>query len=320
MNLAILLRTGTCPAQEKFGTCGYQDRSMLDWDKLRTFREVARCGRLSTASEVLGISQSALSRQVSALEYSMSTQLFHRHARGIILTEQGSILFKAVEEMVLHLDSATARIREDKDLARGELRVTTTNAFGTLWLVPKLPKLYRDNPQLNINLLLEERILDLPMREADVAIRMKEPSEADLIRRKLMVSRLQLFASSDFIARHGMPGTPEDLKGFRLISIPAHQISEGSVLIRRVLQMGNCQHMTINNYYGVLQCVRNSVGIGILPGYLKQHFDDIANVLPEFESEEIPIYLAYPSELRDSRKLRTFRDFILNQVRTQSDE
>lgn len=288
---------------------------MMDWDKLRIFREVARAGKLSTASEILGISQSALSRQISALEYGMSTQLFHRHARGIILTEKGNILYKAVEEMGRELEGATTRIQDDKLEAAGRLRVTTTVGFGTLWLVPRLPALFARHPHLEIDLVLEERVLDLSMREADVAIRMKEPSQSDLVRRRLMQSRLRLYCSLAFIDSHGMPRHAEDLNGQRIASFAEHQTSAGSKLIRRLNEAIDLMPMTINNYYGVLQCVRNGLGAGVLPDYLHQHFQDMVQILPEFESDDVPIYLAYPSELRDSRKLQVFRDFILDQAR-----
>ncbi len=292
---------------------------MVDWDKLRTFREVARLGRLSLAADVLGISQSALSRQISALEYSLQTQLFHRHARGIILTEQGIILQKAVEEMGLQLNSATVLIGDDKKYARGSLRLTTTVGIGNLWLIPKLPTFYRENPDLTINLLLEDRIFDLAMREADVAIRMKTPSQADLIRRKLMDTKLQLFCSRNFLSTHGEITSVKNLEDTRLISLPDHHSASGSNLIAHIRKCCSFRQVIINNNYGVLQCVRNGVGVGVLPNYIHTHSDDIVQVLPEFESDPIQIYLAYPSELRNSRKVQAFREFILAEIRREED-
>ena len=165
------------------------------------------------------VSQSAVSRQIRALEESLNTTLFHRHARGLILTEQGELLFDATRTMAKRLDAAAARIRDSEDEVFGELRVTTTTGFGTLWLAPRLPGCSSSYPNLKIDLMLEERVLDLPMREADVAIRMKEPSQADLIRRRLMDVHMRLYATP------GLPGartdcreTMADLAGHRLIS------------------------------------------------------------------------------------------------------
>ena len=167
----------------------------MDWDKLRIFHSVADAGSLTHAGDSLHLSQSAVSRQIRALEESLSVTLFHRHARGLILTEQGEILFDATKAMIKRLEAAAARIRDSEDEVFGELRVTTTVGFGTLWLAPRLPALYKKYPALKIDLMLEERVLDLPMREADVAIRMKEPSQADLIRKRLMNIRMRLYAT-----------------------------------------------------------------------------------------------------------------------------
>jgi DNA-binding transcriptional LysR family regulator len=177
----------------------------MDWDKLRIFHTVADAGSLTHAGDRLNLSQSAVSRQIRALEEALNTTLFHRHARGLILTEQGELLHDATRAMAKRLDAAAARIRDSEEEVFGELRVTTTFAFGSLWLAPRLVKLYEKYPDLKIDLMLEERVLDLPMREADVAIRMKEPSQADLIRKKLMSVQMRLFASRSYLERHGTP-------------------------------------------------------------------------------------------------------------------
>ena len=190
----------------------------MDWDKLRIFHAVADAGSLTHAGDTLHLSQSAVSRQIRALEESLGTTLFHRHARGLILTEQGELLFEATRAMAKRLDAAAARIRDSEEEVYGELRVTSATGFGTLWLAPRLSKLYEKYPELKIDLMLEERVLDLPMREADIAIRMKEPSQADLIRKRLMNIRMRLFATREYLDKHGMPEnhgrsgeTPTDL-------------------------------------------------------------------------------------------------------------
>ena len=179
----------------------------MDWDKLRIFHSVADAGSLTHAGETLHLSQSAVSRQIRALEEALDATLFHRHARGLIPTEQGELLFEATRAMSKRLDAASARIRDSEDQVFGALRVTTTTGFGTLWLAPRLPQLYEKYPYLNVELMLEERVLDLPMREADVAIRMKEPSQADLIRKRLMTVEMRLYASEDYLKSRGTPQT-----------------------------------------------------------------------------------------------------------------
>ena len=288
----------------------------MDWDKLRIFHAVADAGSLTHAGDTLHLSQSAVSRQIRALEESLNTTLFHRHARGLILTEQGELLFDATSAMSRRLDTAEARIRDSEEEVFGELRVTTTTGFGSLWLAPRLPHLYDKYPDLKIDLMLEERVLDLPMREADVAIRMKEPSQADLIRRKLMTVRMQLYAMPEYLEKHGRPETLKDLKHHRLIcqAMQATQVSAGASLVKELLTYDVPSTLTVNNYFGVLQAVRSELGIGVLPNYVIEDFPNVERVLPEVESGEIPVFLAYPEELRQSRRIAAFRDFVTEEI------
>jgi DNA-binding transcriptional LysR family regulator len=241
----------------------------MDWDKLRIFHAVADAGSLTHAGDALHLSQSAVSRQIRALEDSLNTTLFHRHARGLILTEQGELLFDATRAMMKRLDGATARIRDSEEEVFGELRVTTTTGFGTLWMVPRLPKLYAKYPDLKIDLMLEERVLDLPMREADVAIRMKEPSQADLIRKRLMSVHMCLFASRSYVETHGAPDTPEALSAHRLIcqNPRSAQVGAGATLVSELMTNDISSLLTVNNYFGVLQGVLHDLGRTTFPNW-----------------------------------------------------
>jgi DNA-binding transcriptional LysR family regulator len=288
----------------------------MDWDKLRIFHAVADAGSLTHAGDVLHLSQSAVSRQIRALEESLGTTLFHRHARGLILTEQGELLFDATSTMVKKLETASARIRDSEEEVFGELKVTTTTGFGTLWLVPRLFKLYERYPDLKIDLMLEERVLDLPMREADVAIRMKEPSQADLVRKRLMNIRMRLYATSEYLAREQAPQRLEDLVRHRLIcqNPTTPQVSAGAALGQRLLSLDIPSTLMVNNYFGVLQAVLNHIGIAVLPDYLTVDFPHLVRVLPEVESVEVPVFLAYPEELRQSRRVAAFREFVFEEI------
>ncbi len=289
---------------------------MLDWDKLRIFHAVADKGSLTHAGEVLHLSQSAVSRQIRALEESLSVTLFHRHARGLILTEQGELLFDATSQMARRLDAAAARIRDSEDEVFGELRVTTTTGFGTLWLAPRLAKLYAKYPALKIDLMLEERVLDLPMREADVAIRMKEPTQADLIRKRLMNIKMRLYATPEYLATQGAPKTMDEFAHHRLICQHAGtaQVAAGALLVAELMSHDIPSTLTVNNYFGVLQGVLNHIGIGVLPDYITEDFPHLVRVLPEVESGEVPVFLAYPEELRHSKRVAAFREFVSEEI------
>ncbi len=233
---------------------------MMDWDKLRIFHAVADAGSLTHAGDSLHLSQSAVSRQIRSLEESLNTTLFHRHARGLILTEQGELLFEATRVMNKRLEAAAARIRDSEEEVFGELKVTTTTGFGTLWLAPRLKKLYEKYPELKIDLMLEERVLDLPMREADVAIRMKEtlagrPHPQD----RLMSIRMQLYASRGYLEARGTLSRIEDISQHRLIcqNVTTPQVQAGASLVQHLMSHDIPSLLTVNNYFGVLQAVIN---------------------------------------------------------------
>ena len=289
---------------------------MMDWDKLRIFHAVADAGSLTHAGDTLHLSQSAVSRQIRALEDSLNTTLFHRHARGLILTEQGELLFEATSSMAKRLETAAARIRDSEEEVFGELRVTTTTGFGSLWLAPRLPRLYEKYPDLKIDLMLEERVLDLPMREADVAIRMKEPSQADLIRKRLMHIRMRLYASPRYLEKRAAPDRIEEISGHRLIcqNPQSAQVGAGANLVQYLMTHDIQSTLTVNNYFGVLQAVLHDLGIGVLPDYLTHDFPELVRILPDIESVEVPVFLAYPEELRQSKRVAAFRDFVQDEI------
>lgn len=289
----------------------------MDWDKLRIFHSVADIGSLTHAGEQLNLSQSAVSRQIRALEETLNVILFHRHARGLILTEQGELLYDATKDMSKKLEAAEARIRDSEDEVFGELRVTTTTGFGTLWLAPRIRRLYDQYPELKIDLILEERVLDLPMREADVAIRMKEPSQADLVRRRLMNVNMCMFATQSYLDDFGTPESFDDILKHRLISqsLTARQVSESVAWLKPLLSADHASHLTVNNYFGVLQSTLHGVGIGVLPDYVQEEVPELIRVLPNEQSKEIPVFLAYPEELRHSKRVSAFRDFVVKEIK-----
>lgn len=291
----------------------------MDWDKLRVFHAVAAAGSLTHAGDNIHLSQSAVSRQIRALEESLNTTLFHRHARGLILTEQGELLFDATKSMSKRLEAASARIRDSEDEVFGELRVTTTMGFGSLWLAPRLSTLFLQYPDLNIDLMLGERVLDLPMREADVAIRMKEPSQADLVRKRLMSIQLCLYANKAYLQKNKVPKALNELRSHRIIfqNVRSEQVAAGETLVKELLSYDLKKILTVNNYFGVLQAVKNGLGIGVLPDYVAIDNPELVRILPEFSSNVVPIFLAYPEELRQSKRIAAFRDFVVNEIMIQ---
>src|SRR3954452_7818155 len=143
----------------------------MDWDKLRVFHAVAEAGSFTHAGESLNLSQSAVSRQISALEESLNVPLFHRHARGLILTEQGDLLYHTARDVFAKLSMTEGLLTESKDRPKGPLKVTTSVAFGWIWLPPRIREFLELHPDIQGALVVDDSDLDLSMLDADGAIR-----------------------------------------------------------------------------------------------------------------------------------------------------
>jgi DNA-binding transcriptional LysR family regulator len=291
----------------------------MDWDKLRIFHAVAEAGSFTHAGETLNLSQSAVSRQVSALETALNTPLFHRHARGLILTEQGEMLCRTVREVFAKLAMAEAEISESRNRPSGQLRITATVAFGSIWLAPRLREFIELYPEIDVNLLVSDDELDLGMREADCAIRMLPPRQTDLIQRHLMTVRVHVFASQQYLKKYGVPKTTSDLDDHRLV-VYGEDPRPPFPNVNWLLDAGarNGQRRTpvlqVNNIFGILRAVENGVGIAAFPDYMTHESSRIVQILHDVEGPSYEGYFVYPEELRNSKRIAVFRDFLIRKI------
>jgi DNA-binding transcriptional LysR family regulator len=291
----------------------------MDWDKLRIFHAVAEAGSFTHAGERLNLSQSAVSRQISALESSLKVPLFHRHARGLVLTEQGDLLYRTAHEVFGKLAMTEAMLTDSKERPRGDLRISTTVAFGSTWLAPRLKEFLDTYPEIEVHLVLSDRTVDLSVREADVAIRMTPPTQAELIQRHLLTVHIHIFASASYIKRHGMPATTEELDEHRLI-VYGHDSSPPVPDVNWLLRVGRSGNdmrlaaLTVNNVYAIMRAIRSGAGLGALPDFMAQSDDELVRVLPDLDGPRIDAYFVYPEELRTSKRIAVFRDFLLRKV------
>ena len=287
----------------------------MDWDKLRVFHAVAEAGSFTHAGDTLNLSQSAVSRQISALEEALQVPLFHRHARGLILTEQGEALNRTVREVFAKLAMTEALLTESKEKPAGRLKVTTTVGFGSTWLAPRLHEFLEKYPDVTMSLLLDDAELDLAMREADVAIRMHPPKQPDLVQRHLMTMQWHVCASPEYLKKHGMPQRPEDLDEHRLILFgDSSSAGAGHQLAGRGgRRPGNPRRalLEVNSVQAMLLAIRSGLGIGALPDTCRRREPDLVQILPELKGPKVDVYFVYPEELRNSKRVAVFRDFLL---------
>jgi len=292
---------------------------MMDCDKLRIFHAVAEAGSFTHAGEALNLSQSAVSRQISALEESVSVPLFHRHARGLILTEQGELLYRTAHEVFAKLAMAEAQLSESKDRPKGQLKVTTTVALGSTWLTPRMGEFLEVYPDVTVDLLLDDRELDLSMREADVAIRMAPPRQPELIQRHLMTVHMHVYAAPSYIKRYGLPKSADELENHKVIVYGEETrppVPDTNWLLRLGMKGDGRRRpcLTVNNVYAIQRAAEAGLGLAALPEFIVLGNSNLVRVLPEVEGPRIDAYFVYPEELRNSKRIQVFRDFLLRKV------
>jgi len=291
----------------------------MDWDKLRVFHAVAEAGSFTHAGDALNLSQSAVSRQISGLEESLQVPLFHRHARGLILTEQGELLYRTARDVFAKLSMTEAMLSESKDRPKGPLKVTTTVAFGSAWLTPRIKEFLELYPEITLSLLVDDGELDLSMREADVAIRMTPPRQPDLVQRHLLTVRSYAFASPEYLKKHGVPTRAEDLDEHRLI-VYGDDARPPAATINWLLEAGSKPGaerrpiLKVNNVNGIYRAVQSGLGIGSIPNYMLQETSELVRVLPELSGPTVEAYFVYPEELRPSKRIAVFRDLLIRKV------
>ena len=293
----------------------------LDWDRLRVFHAAAEAGSFTHAAETLRLSQSAISRQVSALEQDVGVALFHRHARGLVLTEQGELLYKTAHEVLMKLEGVRARLTETKDLPSGPLRVTTTVGLGSGWLTARVQEFLDLYPDIQLQLLLANEELDLTLRQADCAIRLRQPQQPDLIQRKLFTVHLHLYASPSYIAKYGEPQSIDDLDKHRIVTFgepaPPHLADMNWLEIAgRTEASRRTATLQINNIMSMKLAVERGAGIAMMPGYIIDKESTLVQVLPETEVPSFDTYFCYPDTMKNQAKLNVFRDFLIAKARS----
>ncbi len=287
----------------------------MDWDKLRIFQAVAAAGSFTHAGDKLGLSQSAVSRQISSLEDSLGVSLFHRHARGLILTEQGDILYKTAQDIFAQLATIESKLIDSKQKAAGPLLITVAEFLGTTWLAPMLPNFMDDHPDIQLTILHDDKVLNLGMREADAAIRLFRPEQVDLVQKSIFTMRFYMCASQTYLKKYGKPKTLADLGDHFMLGFPPNTPSPYADCNWHFTRAGlsvdqHDKRIMINSVTGLAEAAANGLGIAALPEYIIKQRDLVA-LMPESSWHEVTAYFVYPHEHRHSRRIALFRDYLM---------
>ena len=291
----------------------------MDWDKLKIFHAVAEAGNFTKATYILNLSQSAISRQIQSLEQELKTQLFERHARGLSLTENGEYLFKTAREVISKLKDVESTLMDKKDKPSGKLTVTTVVSFGTTWLTPRIQEFMKLNPEIEIELIFDDKELDLSTRQADIGIWMRRPKQLNYVQKKLIDINYHIYGSTKYLEQNGHPKTLQELNKHNFISYgkgaPSPVFNPDWALKLGVKDNKKRKPvMKVNSIYGLLLAVQSGVGLAALPDYITISVPNIVKVLPQIEGPKTEAYFVYPQSLRNTARVIAFRNFLYSKV------
>ena len=291
----------------------------MDWDKLKIFHAVAEAGNFTKATYTLNLSQSAISRQIQSLEKELKTQLFERHARGLSLTENGAYLFKTAHEVISKLKDVESTLTDKKNKASGKLTVTTVVSFGTTWLTPRIQEFMKLNPEIEIELVFDDKELDLSTRQADIGIWMRRPKQLNYIQKKLIDINYHIYGSAKYLEQHGHPKSVNDLNKHKFISYgrgaPSPVFSPDWALKLGVKDNKKRKPvMKVNSVYGLLLAVQSGIGLAALPDYMTVSLPNLIRVLPQVEGPKTEAHFVYPMSLKNVARIVAFRNFLYSKV------
>ena len=291
----------------------------MDWDKLKIFHAVAEAGSFTSATVVLNISQSAISRQIQSLEEDLNVKLFERHARGLALTENGEYLYKTAHEVISKLKDVETSLGDQKNKPSGKLTITTVRSFGTHWLTPRIQDFMNLHPEIELELIFDDKELDLSTRQADIGIFMRRPKQLNYIQRKLIDINYHIYGSNKYFEKYGMPKTIGDLNKHRFISFgkgaPSPVYNPDWAL--KIGMKDNKKRkpiMKVNSVMGLLLAVESGVGLAALPDYLVFQSKNLLKVLPKCEGPITEAHFVYPQSLKNVARVQAFRNFLYSKI------
>lgn len=293
----------------------------MKWDRLRLFNIVAQTRNITEASYILQMSQSALSRQMKALEHELGVKLFLRNSDGISLTKAGNRLYSSVQVLASDISKTHNQLLEDMDVPSGRLNVTATNAFGALWVAPRMSKFKIAYPEISVALSLRDSEPRVTNFNSDVEVRMTPSSSQDDVQIKLADCRYKIFASKDYLKVNGLPKTTKDLDDHKIISygedaqppIDRHRLN-WLLTIGKENKRPRKPIFEVSSIYGIAKATEVGMGIASLPDWMEFEMIELTEILPQLEGPKMSISLCYNYELRNDSRIKAFKDFMLQEA------
>jgi DNA-binding transcriptional LysR family regulator len=291
----------------------------MEWNALRDVVAVADAGSLSGAARRLGTSQPTIGRRIEQLEQQLNTLLFNRTSKGLLLTPVGEQILSYAKAMA---DNANAieRIASGADQRlEGVVRMTMTDQMGNYWLPTKLPEFHNRFPGLRLEIVVENRTLDLFKREADIAVRFGRPQQLDLVVRKSIAYHYGLYASSEYLDKHGRPESLKDLPNHHFISYD-ETIFNNADLKRLEAMIGEkniLQRYTSNS--GIISALKQGLGLSAVGCYFADKEVELERLMPDTFDYAFNAWVITHVDLYKSARIKAVFDFLIEKLAEDAD-
>lgn len=287
----------------------------FDWNRARAFLVAAEEGSLSAAARALGLAQPTLGRQVAALEAELGVALFERAGRGLALTPTGLALVEHVRAMGEAASRVSLSASGRSQAIEGSIRISATEAYAFHVLPRIIGKLRKTAPRIDVEIVASNALSDLRRREADIAIRAAEPTDPELIARKLRDDEVYLYATPDYLRSIGGPQQPEEFSQAAFIGF-----EDNEPYIKALNDLGF--KLTMRNFPIVTashlvhwELVKQGCGIGVMPTIIGEADPAVARALPDMAPILAPVWLVAHRELNTSRRVRLAFDLLADELR-----
>ena len=288
------------------------------FSSLTVFRRVIECGSFSAAARDLNYSNAAVSKMVKDLEAELGAQLIVRTTRSLHLTDIGRTYFDQVSDLLDGLAAADEQVRAETGTPRGRLRVAAPMSFGLATVAHMLPRFAARHPEIRIDLVMNDRFVDLVDEGFDLAIRGGALADSSLRARKLHDIRRVLCAAPDYLSRHAPPATPEDLASHAGLVYTGAQTPDIWHLQRGARQAAIPVRSVFraNSSLAVREAALSGLGIALVPDlYVRDALSSgtLVQILPDWEGAPQALHALYPAHREQSLKHRLLIDFLVGE-------
>ncbi len=283
---------------------------MQNWDDFRFFLSVARNGSFSAAAESLSVNGSTVGRRIDQLEQDLKCKLFDRQRYGMTLTPEGRRLLDHVQQMEKSVGALHQNINGSDEALNGRVSISVTDGIGSFWLTPNLANFQKEYPQISLDVVNENQFVDLSERQADIAIRLREPAEPGLLMRKVGVVKFHVFAAPSYIDQFGHPQDWADLSGHKIVDYLGYQASKALSLWQETVKNHDRVVFQTNSAMGFVNALRSGMGLGMLPRFYVHALNDLMILDLPCDLFEMPVYLVTHEETSQTARIQAVKNHI----------